>query len=911
MATGNSQNTSAGVQQNKLALPEGVELGNYRILRSLGQGGFGITYLAEVISSGEKVVIKENLPTFCAWRDPATLQVSATNPNDELQEYPKLLTRFVEEAQLLARLDHPNIVKVQDAFEALGTAYYVMPWLDSKELHTAAPAPAAMTEAWLQPKLRTMLGALKYLHVNNIYHRDVKPANILLTEEGTPVLIDFGTARAIISERSATLVGSPGYSPIEQITVRGKRGPWTDIYSLGATCYRLITGERPLEANDRLIEETDPLRPLANRAELFSRFSPAFLATIDKALAIRGKDRWQSTDEWLTALSAAMPIAKTTAAKVIYTTPINTSTVSEPPEPPSSKQIIAPRKRGHKALITGAIIALVLALAIPGVYLFYQQAQEKAEQRMRDEFARQEAERMAREEAERMAREEAERKAREEAERKAREEAERKAREEAERKAREEAERKAREEAERKAREEAERKAREEAERKAREEAQSKLRKEGIPESQYDDKILDAASDNNPEQLTLLIAAGADVNKGDESERTPLLLAAERGYTECVRLLLAAPGIDVNKADKDGETPLYWAACYGRTECVKLLLAAPDIDINKADKDGETPLYWAAWHGHTECVQLLLAATGINVSEWNPLSLAIIADNTEQLRELLTAPDINVNQADNGGETPLYWAACYGRTESVKQLLAAPGIDVNKAAKDGDTPLCKAVSCGHTECVRLLLAAPDINVNQADKDSCTPLYWAAWYGRTECVQQLLAAPGIDVNKADEAGRTPLYWATYDGHIECVKLLLAAPGIDVNKAGNAGTPLYNAASEGHTECVQQLLAAPGIDINREDKEGYTPLIWAAFYGHTECVQQLLAAPGIDVNKAAGNGFTPLHGAAREGHAECVRLLLKAPRIAVNRTDKDGFTPFKIAKSNDQAECARLLRAAGGR
>ena len=302
MSTGNSQKNGTATGQNLLALPAGVELGQYRIIHTLGQGGFGITYLAEIIGSDEQVVIKENLPSFCALRNPNTLQVTATNPNDELQEYAGYLERFVNEARLLAQLNHPNIVKVLGAFEALGTAYYVMPWVGGKELQTASPAPGAITEKWLLPILRTMLSTLEYLHGNNIYHRDVKPANILLTEDGSPVLIDFGTARAIISDRSATHVGSPGYSPIEQITARGKRGPWTDVYSLGATCYRLITGERPPEANERLAEEDDPLLPLAPRAKLRGRFSPAFLATIDKALALRGKNRWQTAGEWLAVL---------------------------------------------------------------------------------------------------------------------------------------------------------------------------------------------------------------------------------------------------------------------------------------------------------------------------------------------------------------------------------------------------------------------------------------------------------------------------------------------------------------------------------------------------------------------------------------------------------------------------------
>ena len=412
MSTGNSYTNNKGAAESLLALPAGVELGQYRILSTLGQGGFGITYLAEVISTGEQVVIKENLPSFCALRDRSTLQVSAINPNDESLEHHRYLKRFVDEARLLAQLNHPNIVKVLGAFEALGTAYYVMPWVGGKELQKAAPAPDAISESWLLPILRTMLSTLEYLHGNNIYHRDVKPANILLTEDGEPVLIDFGTARAIISERSATHIGSAGYSPIEQITARGKRGPWTDVYSLGATCYRLITGERPPEATERLAEDDDPLRPLAVRAELYGRFSSVFLASIDKALALRSKDRWQSTAEWLAVLPDSAPTSASTSrsSSGISTTPI--SVASHPVT-----------LRWRKAAII--LLILVMALGIPGGYMLYRYAQTTAEQRLLDRL---EAERAAREkaEAERRAEEEAERAAREksEAEREAREKAE-------------------------------------------------------------------------------------------------------------------------------------------------------------------------------------------------------------------------------------------------------------------------------------------------------------------------------------------------------------------------------------------------------------------------------------------------------------------------------------------------------
>ncbi len=416
----------------EIALPPGVELGDYRIQRALGQGGFGITYLAESVSTGEKVVIKENLPGFCAWRNHTSLTVLPTNSQDPQQEYSALLTRFVDEARLLARLNHPNIVKVLSAFEALGTAYYVMPWVGGKELHKAAPDHTIITEAWLLPILRRLLEALEYLHGQNIYHRDVKPGNILLTDAGEPILIDFGTARLIISERSATHIASPGYSPIEQLRTKGKRGPWTDMYSVGATCYRLITGERPPDALDRIEESEDPLRLLAPRAELRGRFSREFLSGVDKALSVRVSGRWQSATEWLAALPQPPAVKAEPQSKRVSASPI--SVVS-----PLAAEA-AHRKSGVRAVVIALVAIALVAGGVFGAISYTKHLEAEAE--LRIELARQEAARKAREEAERLAREEAERKAREEAERLAREEAERKAREEAERQAREEAERK-------------------------------------------------------------------------------------------------------------------------------------------------------------------------------------------------------------------------------------------------------------------------------------------------------------------------------------------------------------------------------------------------------------------------------------------------------------------------------------
>lgn len=321
---GESFRTGAGGACKSMALPVGLDLGHYRILNKLGQGGFGITYLALNQRTGEHVVIKENLPTFYAVRDQATWSIMPLDVEDAAANYSHTLTRFVDEARLLARLSHPNIVRVSEAFEALGTAYYVMPYIRGQELHKAAPP--VVTEAWLLPIITALLNTLAYLHSQNLLHRDLKPGNILLQADGSPILIDFGTARALYSDRSATMVGTPGYTPIEQITTRGNCGAWTDLYALGATCYRVITGEMPPDASARLAEDEDPYRPLSSRAELLTRFSPILLRSIDKALAVRARNRWQRAEEWLHAL----PLPSGSQSRQLSPIPLN---VQLPPIP--------------------------------------------------------------------------------------------------------------------------------------------------------------------------------------------------------------------------------------------------------------------------------------------------------------------------------------------------------------------------------------------------------------------------------------------------------------------------------------------------------------------------------------------------------------------------------------------------
>ncbi|MBQ8899422.1 MAG: ankyrin repeat domain-containing protein [Akkermansia sp.] len=175
------------------------------------------------------------------------------------------------------------------------------------------------------------------------------------------------------------------------------------------------------------------------------------------------------------------------------------------------------------------------------------------------------------------------------------------------------------------------------------ENARRVLIEKGIPESEYNSYIGSAAENGDVELLSLLIAAGADINAEDSEGWAPFLLAYYEGHTECVRLLLAAPDINVNKEDAFGETLLCMECEHGHTEGVRLLLAVPGIDVNKVNNDGNAPLHGAAWNGYTECVRLLLSAPGI---------------------------DVNMEDAD--GYTALYRAACAGHTECVRHLLGHP-----------------------------------------------------------------------------------------------------------------------------------------------------------------------------------------------------------------------------------------------
>ncbi|RYF69140.1 MAG: serine/threonine protein kinase, partial [Comamonadaceae bacterium] len=272
------------------ALPSGTAIEGFRIVRPIGEGGFGIVYLAWDEALERNVAIKEYMPAQLATRVGATLEVAMRSERDRTT-FDAGLKSFVNEARLLARFDHPALVKVLRFWEANGTAYMAMPYYEGPTLKAALlSAPLPPTEAQLRDWLHSLLEALSAIHRENCYHRDIAPDNILLTEGG-PLLLDFGAARRVISDRTQALTTmlKPGFAPIEQYGGVMMQGPWTDLYALAGVVHYAITGRPPVPSVVRVVTDSQALLVKTHAG----RYGKGLLRAIDAALAVRPEARPQ------------------------------------------------------------------------------------------------------------------------------------------------------------------------------------------------------------------------------------------------------------------------------------------------------------------------------------------------------------------------------------------------------------------------------------------------------------------------------------------------------------------------------------------------------------------------------------------------------------------------------------------
>ncbi len=282
-----------------IALPAGFRLHEYRIDSVLGQGGFGIAYAATDVNLNSKVVIKEYLPEDFAYRA-ADYTVSARDDQDQ-DFYQAGLDSFLVEARTLATFRHPNIVRVARFFEAHRTAYMVLEYERGQSLKAWRKKRDHIPEATIVSLLAPLLDGLAVVHHSGYLHRDIKPDNIYVRDEdGSLVLLDFGAARQTASERADVgTVVTPGYAPIEQYAGGGRQGPWSDLYSLGATLFWLVSHKKPIEAPARLADP-DPLPSAQSLGE--GRYSREFLCAIDWALRMHPTDRPQDVEQFRSML---------------------------------------------------------------------------------------------------------------------------------------------------------------------------------------------------------------------------------------------------------------------------------------------------------------------------------------------------------------------------------------------------------------------------------------------------------------------------------------------------------------------------------------------------------------------------------------------------------------------------------
>lgn len=277
-------------QQVNQPLPGGYQLGNYRIASVLSSGGFSIVYLA-YDENDQPVAIKEYLPSQLALRREGDALPSISEEN--LATFRYGMKCFFEEGRSLARLSHPNVVRVLNFFRANETVYLVMRYERGRTLQEHIQARrGALKEVFIRHVFTQLLTGLREVHSNKLLHLDIKPANIYIRNDNSPVLIDFGAARQTLTEEGMRLnpMYTPGFAPPEQYKQREFLGPWSDCYAVGASLFACLAGAAPQAADDRVEKDRYVSATKLRRG----KYSRQILETIDWCLELDHMKRPQS-----------------------------------------------------------------------------------------------------------------------------------------------------------------------------------------------------------------------------------------------------------------------------------------------------------------------------------------------------------------------------------------------------------------------------------------------------------------------------------------------------------------------------------------------------------------------------------------------------------------------------------------
>lgn len=355
-------------------LTEGDLIQWYRVEKILGRGGFGVTYLATDTNLDHKVAIKEYLPGSLVQRQPDHTLIAVTESSQA--PYMDGLQRFLREARTLVKFRHPNIVRVMAVFEANNTAYLVMEYEEGEQFKEYVKRAGGVAESKLKSLILSVIDGLDQVHQRGFIHRDIKPVNLIIRKDGSPVLLDFGATRPVENDLKAphTSFVSVGYTPLEQYQEGAglKVGPWTDIYSLGATLYYAIGGVTPVSPISRLAalvkKSRDPLEPAIQIGG--DQYSASFLQAIDWALGFRIEDRPQSLSQWRSAFIDDLVVEDSAAAsKFSHALPVPAAAVParsrllvrNPETTRKQASVSAQKNRNAKWWILAAVALLPIA----------------------------------------------------------------------------------------------------------------------------------------------------------------------------------------------------------------------------------------------------------------------------------------------------------------------------------------------------------------------------------------------------------------------------------------------------------------------------------------------------------------------------------------------------------------------
>lgn len=331
-------------RRTPLVLPHRTLLNNqFLVGKVLGKpGGFGITYLGWDVKLETLVAIKEYLPRELASRDSNHMTVVAHSREDG-DVFRFGLEQFLKEARILARFDHPNVIRTRGFFEQNGTGYLVMDYLQGVDLaEYAASQGGRLGEPEAMGLMLQILDGLQEVHAKGVLHRDIKPQNIYRTTNGRPILLDFGAARQAMGERSQNLsvVLTPGFSPYEQYHRRGEQGPWTDIYAVAATFYYLLAGQCPPEATERVAH--DDMLPVKQMVlNVSQQLSDALQVGMSIDATARPQDVFLFREMLMGQAKAVVPPVMP-AASPVHSPPAPVEVKAPPPIPPGTGQVSMP-----------------------------------------------------------------------------------------------------------------------------------------------------------------------------------------------------------------------------------------------------------------------------------------------------------------------------------------------------------------------------------------------------------------------------------------------------------------------------------------------------------------------------------------------------------------------------------------